>query len=243
MCWRNFMGNLEEFQNNGSIPNCKMRVKVYVKSHQLDISCGDGHQTFQWLGLVIQERLKQFNILRKSLEGENFIITEIKNAAGELINPKDKIYEHNSNSGIAVYATLANSFPVDTWMEPIYNDWMQVGYLHSKTSLNWSHEIEAWRNNLEPMRGIPHAQNDPLKGSVIKQSTTTSPANLIKVGFDFTIEDVDTAFNLDWQGMKWKFLAMDEFMKSKLGDVIKCYYSLICNIFAHYAGVGKGNVI
>lgn len=219
-----------------------MKVKVHVKNHELDISCGDGHQTFQWLALVIQERLKQFNVMRKSLDSETFLITEIRNTGGELINPKDKIYEHHTNSGIAVHATLATSFPVDDWETPKYNDWMQVGYLHSKTSVNWSSEIQAWRNNLEPMKGIPHAQNDPLKGSVITQTTTTSPANLIKVGFDFTIEDVDSAFNLDWQGMKWKFVTMDEFMKSKVGDVVKCYYSLICNVFAHYAGIGKGKM-
>jgi hypothetical protein len=233
-----------------------MHVKVIVKNEELSISCGPGQQSFQWLAAVIQERLKTFRILRKSLEPETYIVTELRNAEGELINPKDKIFEHNTASGLIVHAMLANSFPVDEWENPVYNDWMEVAHLNSGQNQNWSKEMSVWRENLAEIKknssateNIYGLSNEAAKHIDINNALLASKAlpqntaaKLIKIGFDFTEADVELAFNLDWQIMSWKWMnsSMNDLQKNKLGDILKLNYSLICNIFSHYAGVAKG---
>lgn len=233
-----------------------MRLIVKVKDHELNISVGNGQQNFQWLASVIQERLKQFQVLRKSLDPEHYIVTELRNQENELLNPKDKIYEHATPSGLIITAILATAFPVDDWENPIFNDWMQVAYLHSSTHQNWAKEMEAWRINLQEIKkntannqnheifglGNDAAKYVDINATLLASKAIPHSARLIKIGFDFTESDVELAFNLDWQIMNWKWLGpMNEIQKNKLGDVIKINYSLICNIFAHYAGIGKGN--
>ena len=219
-----------------------MRVRVNVREHQLDINCGSGSQSFQWLASVVQSRLKQYHILRKSLETDDFIVTEIRNVEGELVNPKDKLYEHSGPSGLVVSATIATSFPVDDWENPNMNDWMQVAHIHSSTGEKWSSEIEAWRVSLDQIKKSAGGVGDAAQfnATLLAQRVIPQTARLIKIGFDFTEADVELAFNLDWQGMSWRWLQPNDFVKSKIGDVLKSNYSLICNIFAHYAGVGKG---
>jgi hypothetical protein len=227
-----------------------MRIKVIVNEHEVNISCANGNQSFQWLAYVIQERLKQYKILRKSLEPETYVVTEIRNLEGELINPKDKIFEHSTPAGLSVRAMIATSFPIDEWENPVFNDWMQVAHLHSQQNQYWSKEMEAWRTNLEDIKknssdvfGYSNeaAKNVDINATLLASKAIPHSARLIKLGFDFTEADVELAFNLDWQIMSWKWLPthLNEMQKNKLGDVIKTTYSLICNIFAHYAGIGK----
>jgi hypothetical protein len=116
---------------------------------------------------------------------------------------------------------------------------------------NWAKEMEVWRQNLQDIKSNP---NDPFgfmsdatksinyNTTLLAAKATPQSARLIKIGFDFTDADVELAFNLDWQIMDWTWLgsSLNEHSRVKLGDVIKLNYSLICNIFAHYAGVGKG---
>ena len=74
-------------------------VNVKVKEdQQIQINVQEGKQTFRWLAQVISSRLKQ-GTRRLSFEEEFCIVTGIRNADGELINPADKIFEHVSEGG------------------------------------------------------------------------------------------------------------------------------------------------
>ncbi len=228
-----------------------MKVRVMVRDHHVDISAGNGSQSFQWLASVVQSRLKQYNILRKSLEDDSYIVTEIRNTGGELINPKDKLYEHAGPSGLVVTATVATSYPVDDWENPHMNDWMQTGYVHSGIQQHWSQEIEAWRINLQHVKDTVGGDFESINATLLAQKAVPPSSQLIKIGFDFTQAEVELAFNLDWQAMQWKWLSSStgitnsgnlDLLKSKIGDILKERYALICNIFTHYAGVGKGDV-
>lgn len=218
-----------------------MKVRVLVRNEQIDISCGDGRQSFQWLAAAIQGRLKHFNVLRKGLETDQYIVTEIRNTSGELINPKDKLYEHAGPSGLIVRATVEVTFPVDSWENPVMNEWMEAAYTHSQSGHHWAHEIEVWRDNLAELKAAaPKGADVDYNTLLLAKKVLPAASQLIKIGFDFTAADVETAFNLDWRGMDWSWIPLGEIEKSKLGDILKSSYSLICNIFAHYAGIGKG---
>lgn len=232
-----------------------MRVDVTVNKTKLSISVGTGQQSFKWLASVIQERLRQFNLMRKNLEPETFIVTEIRNHENQLINPKDKLFEHTTPAGLSVIAIVSTAFPIDDWENPKFNDWMQVAYLHTETNQNWAKEMDAWRENLQGIKenatdifgqSNTEAKRMNINNTLLASKAVPHTARLIKIGFDFTEADVELAFNLDWQIMSWKWLSASssstpftEVIRSKLGDVLKGNYSVICNIFAHYAGVAK----
>lgn len=228
-------------------------VRVLVDGQHVDISCGKAQQSFQWLATVVQQRIKQFNLMRKSLQQESFIVTEIRNQDGELINPQDKVYEHVGSSGLTVRATVVTNYPVDDWENPKINDWMQVAYIHSKAGYQWATEIEGWRQTLSAategdtvsypsssrMPFMPHANTT---SSNINKKLLPSQSSLIQIGEHFTPQDIETAFNLDWQAMSWRWLPSATFTdtaRSRLGVILKENYGLVCNLFVHYAGEGR----
>ncbi len=217
-----------------------MLVKVNILNSVVEVSCGDGKQSFKWLASVVQSRIKQFKILRNSFENESYIVIEIRNTLGELINPVDCIYEHASSNGLTVSAVTTTTFPVDEWENPEMGDWLQGAHVHSKCGKNWSGEIDSWR---EKMRESSHENGESgVKGLGFRNQHNAS-SSLIKIGFDFTQDDIASAFDLDWSNMKWTWLgsfATSENQRSLLGDALKTRYSVICNIFAHYCGVGQG---
>lgn len=228
-------------------------VRVLVNGQHIDISCGKAEQSFQWLATVVQQRIKQFNLMRKSLQQEAFIVTDIRNQDGELINPQDKVYEHIGTNGLTVRATVATSYPVDDWENPKINDWMQVAYIHSKAGYQWATEIEGWRQTLSAAHDgdtvpypsssrMPYMPNVHATNNSIAKKLLPSQSSLIQIGEYFTPQDVENAFNLDWQAMSWRWLASPSFTdvaRSRLGVVMKDNYALVCNLFMHYAGEGR----
>lgn len=220
-------------------------IKVEVKvqgAPDFAISCGDAKQSIQWLASAIQTRLRTFHLMRKSLETDHYIVSEIRNNNGELINPKDKIYEHmEENNKLTVRATLATTYPVDDWENPAMNDWMQAAYLHGNASQHWAKEIEAWRYSLEQVKLSQSGNEVDNNVAVMAQKILPQTSQLIKIGFDFSKKDLELAFNLDWKVMRWSWIALNDQQRSTIGDILKTNYSLVCNIFAHYAGIGKGN--
>lgn len=99
-----------------------MLVRVAGSNDSIEINCGNGRQTFKWLAAVLQGRLKYYHVLRKSMTTDSFIVTEIRNMSGELINPADQLYEHYSGNnindraiGLEVIVTVASVYPVDDW--------------------------------------------------------------------------------------------------------------------------------
>lgn len=215
---------------------------MIVRGQQVDISCGDGKQTFQWLASAVQERLKIFNTLRRELETDQFIVTEIRNTSDELINPKDRLYEHAGQAGLTVHATVETSFPVDDWENPVMNEWMEASYVASQAGQHWAKEIAVWRENLEQLKSsTPKGASVNLNTTLLAKKIQPQTSRLVKIGFDFTEADVEVAFNLDWQGLQWSWASLKDSQKSRIGDTLRKSYSLVCSLFNHFAGEGKGN--
>lgn len=221
-------------------------VHVLVNNQRFHVSCGKGEQSFQWLATVIQQRVKQFNLMRKSLQEESFIVTELRNQEDELINPQDKIYEHVGTNGLTVRAILVTSYPIDDWENPKINDWMQVAYIHSKSGYQWATEIEGWRQTLANAdASMPGSKLRYKPANAIHKTLLPSQSTLIQIGEHFSPQDIESAFNLDWQAMSWKWLpsmlssAVTETQRNRLGVVLKENYGLVCNLFVHYAGEGR----
>ncbi|RYG63814.1 hypothetical protein EON64_15200 [archaeon] len=190
----------------------------------------------------MQERLKAFNVLRKCLETDSYIVTEIRNSEGELINPKDRLFEHAGPSGLIVSATVATSFPVDDWENPEINDWMQSAYVKSSSGIHWTGEIEAWRHSLRQIKQANQGSKDvDYNATLLAQKVLPNTSRLIKIGLDFDESDLESLFRLDWEAVGLQHLrALSEADKRKVGKVLQARYHLVCNVFAHYAGIGKG---
>lgn len=216
-----------------------MKVLVKVNNFKIEINCGEGQQTFQWLGSVIRERICSNKYFKKTLGDENFIISEIRNTDNELINPKDCIFEHyDQEKGLEVTATL-DTFKVDEYGDPIYSDWNRVSMLHSKESKHWIKETESWRVSLNNAKDL----DVPWISKASEELTNYNiKSRLVNIGFDLNENDLELAFQLDWHAIKLAWLKPTELLKSKIGSVLKSNYSVISNLFIHYAGHGQGNL-
>lgn len=217
-----------------------MIIKVKVRDAVINISCGNGRQTFRWLGSVIQSRIKQYGLLKNRFEDENYIVTEIRNRDNQLLNPADLLVEHAEGSNLEVIAIVASSFPVDEWEIPEMGDWLKGAHIKSKIGSQWMSEIEAWRDSLKTMKDATN-RGEGHESNVLLHRAQPQTSNFIQIGFDFTESDIDSAFDLDWSVMKWDWLHPSELQKNQLGDVLKQNYASVCNLFAHYCGVGQGN--
>ena len=216
-----------------------MIVNVKVYDANVKISCGNGRQNFKWLASVVQARIKQYGVLKHRFEKDTYIITEIRNTSGQLLNPADLLCEHAPSGNLEVTAVIATSFPVDEWENPEMGDWMRSAFVKSDIGVNWVTEIEAWRDSLTKMKASSKGEGGQDANIMLHRAQPQS-SNFIQIGFDFTETDINSAFDLDWSIMKWDWLQPSELLKNQLGDVLKTNYALICNIFAHYCGVGQG---
>jgi len=206
-----------------------MRVIVKVKDTEINIPCGDGKQSFKWLSLVIQSRLKENVQLRRKYDVEAFIVTEIRNIFGEMLNPKDLIQEHSGPSGLTVRAVVESKYPLDEWEYPDLGPWVKGAFLKSDIGNYWHSELDAWRSTVK-------------KVDESNQSHEQNGTSFIQIGFDFFSEDFKTAFDFDSKNMKWDWMKpINDTHKIKVIDVFKAEYSIICKIFAHYCGFGQGH--
>jgi hypothetical protein len=68
-----------------------------------------------------------------------------------------------------------------------------------------------------------------------------SSSSLVFVG-NFTVRDINSAFEVDWQQMTWDWLGVSE-TDAELREiklVLRNNYGLVCKIFSHYCGTAKG---
>ena len=68
----------------------------------LDFSLGDGGQTFKWLALAIESRIKQQKLLRKAFAQDNVVVLSIENDHGELFDPADKVHDHCDSESLSI---------------------------------------------------------------------------------------------------------------------------------------------
>jgi hypothetical protein len=117
---------------------------------------------------------------------------------------------------------------MDAWGNPVFGDWYYAAFVNSTTGKKWITEMEIWRDKLD---------RDPsLEPSVME-------SNLIQIGESFSERDVETAFELDWYQMKWRWLgfSMSEQNMTALKSAFSRNYAILCHLFAHYCGYGQGN--
>ena len=87
-----------------------VKVKLSVNGAVIPIACGKGEQTFKWLASVIKFRLQQH--IKDSFEKTDYIVNEITNVDGELLNPNDRLFEHEFDGSLSVTAMLVRVYPV-----------------------------------------------------------------------------------------------------------------------------------
>ena len=218
----------------------KILVIVNVANKSVRFNVGNGHQTFRWLAGVIVDRLKETKLVREEYADNNFVISSLQNENGILLNPKEHIFEHipsDSKNTISIKATLSPNFPSDEWGNPILTPWQVNAFVHSESGFRWATETDAWR---ERMAG--QEEEDESKKAEISISPRMR-SSLVQIGEDFNGADLDTAFQLDWKHVKCSWMAESPSVIStitSLGDVLRPRYAVVCNIFAHYCGVGEG---
>ena len=223
------------------IHSLKMIVKVKLLDTSFDVPVGNGHQTFKWLASVIQGRINSNKMLLKKIGNASYIVTEVRNTFDELLNPTDMIFEHSGPNGLVVTAITSTSYPVDEWENPDPGDWLKGAYIQSKAGKHWAIEIDAWRESLKQLKAAHNGDTEVDYDKMLTQrfepqSTTT----FIKIGFDFSESDIASAFSLDWNNMRWSWLKLSDSEKNATGDALKKSYAMICNVFAHYCGIGQG---
>ena len=81
--------------------------------------------------------------------------------------------------------------------------------------------------------------NDDINDGQIKNNCGST---LIDIGSDhFTSSDIKTLFELDWCNMKFNWLHnLDMTSRMSIHDFLQQNYNVICQLFFHYCGVGKG---
>jgi hypothetical protein len=202
----------------------EMRIFVQVREKTLDISLGSGTQTIKWLAAVVSHRLKTEGILRKSFEDEYRTVVNFKDESGDILNPNESICNLASDKDTLI-AEVVETLASDEFGNPILTDWMLSAYIKSSHGIRWYSEMEAYRRGEEQ-----EEDEDENKSS-----------SLLFVG-ELSGRDVDKAFMMDWQQMDWNWLGFSEsdLEVRELKVLLKNKYALICKIFSHYCGVGRG---
>lgn len=202
---------------------------IDVNGQNVAIDVQQGKQTFKWLALVLQTRLQGIQAKSRGppVLGQGSRVIGLTNMADELLDPRDCIYEHahwDADNCWELKAQTSASFESDQWGNPVYNDWTSVAYLTSENNFRFQLEMDAWRARLEP------GQTAAPGGKV--------GSNLIQIG---EAPDEQTAFELDWSAMHWKWLPSltSEVQKAALRSAMAERYSVVLALFRHFCGAGE----
>ena len=206
----------------------KKKVIVEANGQEFIINVSQGNQTFKWLALTLQSRLRE---TQKSIRGANepdkgFLVTGLLNKDGDLIDPRDMICEHAIwiDNQWRLRAQTSSIFPSDAWGNPVYNDWAAAAYLTNELNFRWTLEMDSWRMRLNA-------------GEELAGQGPSGSSSLIQIG---EAPDIDTAFELDWSIMHWKWLpSLSDILKASLRSALKERYELVLAIFRHYCGAGE----
>ena len=153
------------------------RIKTFVHLRgdgdaalgNIEISVGEGTQTLKWLAMAVENRIKQYKLLRKVFSQDNVVVVGIQNENGELIDPADKICEHclgeridlkvHVKEQVAVTCMTDPYFPTtpallitimytqipsDEHGTPMFTDWMAEAFIRSESGVKWHTESNAW---------------------------------------------------------------------------------------------------
>jgi hypothetical protein len=200
-----------------------MIINVHVKEKVLEISLGSGEQTFRWLGLVVNARLKSSGLLKKSFEEECRTVLGFTNEEGNILDPT-KLICNMVDDKANVFAQVTESLQSDGDGNPMLTNWQVSAYVHSDLGVQYYSAMEAYRERKQ--------QEDEVE--------VVTSSSLLYVG-DFSLEDITSAFELDWRQLNWSWLDISDsdFEYHDLKTILSQNYGLVCRIFSHYCGAGK----
>lgn len=231
-----------------------MIANVNVGGVVITISVDKGEQTFKWLAQVLTSRIKIEKLLRSKFGPDDIIVTGIFNVSKELINPLDKLFEHKldldaDSNDLIFTAQILPQFEIDEYGNPIYDDWLHTAYLVTENSQKWSSNMQYWRDKEQTIlkdkirmkEENSDDEDDNNDQGTAWNDTLNAGSSLIHIGADqLSSHDVEIAFTLDWDNMKFTWLNNFSIHKKiALHDMLKKNYDIICNLFLHYCGVGK----
>jgi hypothetical protein len=228
--------------NSGASAEAANAVNAVNTGKSLSINIGDGKQTIRWLSTVVASRAKESKLVLTDFPENNFIVTGVRNVEGTLINPADAICEHMSGSDpdrITLIVDLLSTFPSDEWGNPKLTNWQVNAFVHSKPGIKWAVETEAWR---ERNRAGGEEEYEEEQGAA-EALSSRDDYNFVQIGSNFTAADVEMAFSLDVKQIKCSWLPSSSSsvdMMESLAGIAKASYDVICNVYAHYCGVGEG---
>lgn len=87
-----------------------MIVDVYINDIPYSVSVGSGKQTIKWLALNIESKFRENINLRNQYHVDIFRVYSMKNENGEILNPKDRIFEHTPDNGKLIVRTEVCQF-------------------------------------------------------------------------------------------------------------------------------------
>lgn len=111
----------------------------------------------------------------------------------------------------------------------------------SDSASKWALGMQHWRDS-ELDRINKKLLGDESDDEDKWGSNLESGSSLIHIGDDqFSSLDVKTSFSLDWGSMKFTWLGKVKMaIKIAVRDALRDNYDVICHLFLHYCGVGKG---
>ena len=147
---------------------------------------------------------------------------------------------------------VESSLSSDNYGNPIYNEWLQAAYLMSEPCSQWAYNLQIWRddqnNQIESKNEIADYDDDYNQSTRNDQFNRYSgrpyhrnDSSLIHIGDSFSPSEVAASFTLDWTNTKFEWLSsMNDSKRVELQSVVRGNYDIICALFTHYCGVGKG---
>ena len=112
----------------------------------------------------------------------------------------------------------------------------------SDSAQKWAQEMQSWRDSeLDRFNKKLEDSDDDRNWN----SNMETASSFVNIGDDqFLKLDLNMSFTLDWCNIKFLWLEKIKIStKIAVHEVLKANYDIICHLFLHYCGVGKGQTI
>jgi len=197
----------------------------------MNVSTGDGRQNFKWLASVVSERLRKVISTKLKVGDSGVVVVGFTDIHGDEIHPIDMIFEYvpqDANTASFIAKTV-EQMPDDEYGNPIFSEFQEIAYVTRDETKRYYRELELWKHQTDKNIDYPEDKDGRAPS-----------ATLVYVG-QLTQQDLDAAYELDWQRMNWFWFgesATDRIM-AVLKEIYKSNYSMICQVFSHYCGDGR----
>eukprot|EP01041_Mallomonas_annulata_P010142 gene10142-21153_t len=211
----------------------KLTVRVQANGNKIQITVGEGKQTFKWLANVVTEQLKSIISAKLKVGDVGASVVGFTDLSGDEIHPMDFLYQYSSDSvnTMDFIAKVIETIPSDDYGNPLYSEFQKAAFLCSESSRKWALETDAWRDR--GSNAYEHLSN-----------STSHSSHMVYIG-ELSSQELEGAFELDWQKINWGWLgfASTDNSLQDIKDVLKSHFRVICNIFNHYCGDGQEQIL